>query len=107
MKRLLPVAAMIGLVSLAACDPLDPLKRDYYWHPANVNQSNIAAMAANPADLSRGRDSRSGPSITQADAVNRVLTGRQTPLIMQTVGATGGVSSTGASGTSNGTGGGS
>jgi hypothetical protein len=105
MTRLTSATAMLGLLSLAACDPMDPLKRDYYWRPANVNQSNMRAMAANPSDLSRGRTSATGPAITQTDAVARVWTGNPTPLPQMTAGSGASTNSTGASGTTNGRGG--
>ena len=97
MRYLTPVlslTAAIGLLTLAGCDQIDPLKRPYMWHDANVNALNIAAMAANPADLYHGRDSSRRRSAMDADSVDRLWTGRVPPLPSDTPGSTAGTSTT-------------
>jgi hypothetical protein len=68
-------AATACLLALTGCDQIDPLKRPYMWHDSGVNAHNIAAMAANPADLIHGRDSPKRASFQDADGVDRLLTG--------------------------------
>jgi hypothetical protein len=80
-------AAAISLVALTGCDQIDPLQRPYMWHPTGVNEQNIAAMAANPADLVHGRDSPQRRVIVESDGVARLWTGHQLPLLSDTPGA--------------------
>jgi type IV pilus biogenesis protein CpaD/CtpE len=95
------MAATLSLLALAGCDQIDPLKRPYMWHETSVNAHNIAAMAANPADLIRGRDQRRRSAIMDADGVQRAWTGKLVPLPTDTPGApSGGSTTTGAGGTS-------
>ena len=71
--------AALSLLALAGCDAVDPLKRPYMWEESGVNAHNIAAMAANPADLVHGQDSprhRADP-----DSVDRVWTNKPTQLL--------------------------
>ena len=104
--RVLGTMAALGLLALAGCDATDPVKREYVWHPSNINQSNIAAMAANPSDLVRGRETQTRQAVIDTDAVNRVVTGKPTALIKDMAGSqNAGASSPGASGTSSGNGG--
>ena len=54
-KQILFVLGTSTLMSLAACQDTDPLTRQNGdWRPAGVNQDNLAAQVANPADLTRG-----------------------------------------------------
>lgn len=69
-------AAILSLAALAACDQLDPLSRPYSWVPGNINSLNIASMAANPADLTRGRHTDQRRSQPDADSVDRLFNGK-------------------------------
>jgi hypothetical protein len=77
---------------LTGCDQIDPLKRPYMWQASGVNDRNIALMAANPADLVRGRDAPQRGAIVETDGVTRLWTGKQLPLLSDVPGA--GASST-------------
>ena len=85
--RTLWAAAAISLVALTGCDQIDPLKRPYMWEASGVNEQNIAAMAANPADLVHGRDSPQRRVVFESDGVARLWTGHQLPLLSDTPGA--------------------
>ena len=57
-KRL---TAAIGLAAiLQGCASTDPLLNTEHWNPTGVNEANIAAQVANPADLVRGREMPAG-----------------------------------------------
>jgi hypothetical protein len=90
-----PMAAL-GLLALTGCNQIDPLKRPYMWHEGEVNAHNIAAMAVNPGDLVRGRDTSRRQVITESEGARRLWSGQQLPLL-----------GAGASGSSGGAGGGS
>jgi hypothetical protein len=68
-------AAAVSLLALTGCDQIDPLKRPYMWHESGSNAQNIAAMAANPADLIHGRDSPKRASVVESDGVDRLWSG--------------------------------
>ena len=87
--RLLMLA--LSVFAVAGCDQMDPLKRPYMWHETEVNAHNIAAMAANPADLIRGQDQRRRRANADSDSVDRLWSGK-------TVGATSGSSTSPAGG---------
>ena len=89
-------AAALSLLALAGCDQIDPLTRPYMWHPDDVNAQNIAAMAANPADLTHGRDSRRRRVLMESDAVDHLWSGKPLPLLSG--GGSGGSSGGGSSG---------
>jgi type IV pilus biogenesis protein CpaD/CtpE len=78
-RSILLLATCVPL-ALAGCSQIDPLTAPYKWHPTNVNAANIAAMAANPADLVRGRSSTRRLSVMDSDAVDRVWTNKPTAL---------------------------
>ena len=96
-RRAIPAAALTSLLVLAGCDQLDPLKRDYMWHPADINRQNIAAMAVNPNDLIRGRQAGRRRAVNEADAVEKIWSGKPTPLPGSA--ASGGGAATGTGGT--------
>jgi len=73
--------AALGLLVLAGCDQIDPLKRPYMWQEVDANVHNIAAMAVNPADLTRGRETARRQAIMESEAVDRAWSGRLTPLL--------------------------
>jgi len=64
--------AALCLLALAGCNSMDPLTRPYVWKPTDINAHNIAAMAANPADLRRGRDKAKRQVGLESDAVDRL-----------------------------------
>jgi type IV pilus biogenesis protein CpaD/CtpE len=77
MTPLARVAAAIGLLTMVAgCDTVDPLLNQNTWHPLGVNEQNIAAQVANPADLLHGREPTGGSDgDLAAAAVLRLRTG--------------------------------
>jgi type IV pilus biogenesis protein CpaD/CtpE len=79
-KPLLAVAAL-SLLALAGCNQIDPLKRPYMWEETGVNNSNIAAMAANPADLTHGRDTPQHRVRLESDSVESLYGGKPKPLL--------------------------
>jgi hypothetical protein len=102
--RTFGTTALLTLLALTGCNQLDPLKRPYMWQATDSNEQNIAAMAANPADLTHGRDTQRRRASMDTDAVTRVWTGKTIPLITDTPGA---ASASGSSGGATSTGGGS
>lgn len=93
----LGATAAITLLALTGCNQIDPLKRDYMWHATGVNEHNIAAMAVNPHDLVRGRDTARRRVVVELEGVERLWSGRPYPL-PTSGGAAGGAASGGASG---------
>jgi len=73
-------AISLGLLALAGCDRIDPLKRPYMWYASGANAYNIAAMAANPADLIHGRSAPRRQAAMDGDAVDRVWSGKASAL---------------------------
>jgi type IV pilus biogenesis protein CpaD/CtpE len=66
--------ALVGM--LAGCAASDPLLNPNLWQPSGVNEANIAAQVADPADLTHGRQSASGTDgELAAAAVLRLRTG--------------------------------
>ena len=78
----------LGLALPAACFLLvgcdaglgDPFLRTGTWSPSDVNNTNIAAMVANPSHLKRGVDDPVSPAQLSAAAVDRLLNNRVKPL---------------------------
>ena len=64
----------VGL-ALAGCSKYDPYERAGIWKPSGVNDANIAAMVADPADLTRGREKAGGTVRTATTAVERLWQG--------------------------------
>ena len=107
-RHAVPAAALTGLLLVCGCDQIDPLKRDYIWKPADINRHNIATMAVNPNDLIRGRhDTRRRRAVNEADAVERIWSGKPMPLSTPGTGGAGatatGTGGTGAGATGGGT----
>jgi type IV pilus biogenesis protein CpaD/CtpE len=98
-KPLWAVAA-ISLLALAGCNQIDPLTRPYMWEESGVNAHNVAAMAANPADLTHGRDAPQRRVSVESDPVDHLWAGKPTPLL--TSGSTGSTGTSGAPATSGG-----
>ena len=71
--------AMLGLLLLSGCAATDPFHRPGAWRPEGVNQANIAAMVARPADLLRGRDAGGTDSPLATAAVTRLWEGAPSP----------------------------
>jgi len=88
-------AAAVALLALAGCDNIDPLKRPYMWNESGVNQQNIAAMAANPADLYHGRDTPKRKVAVESDAIEHFWNGKPTPLSGNAAGSSGASSGSG------------
>jgi hypothetical protein len=106
-SKTLWAAAAVSMLTLTGCDQIDPLKRPYMWHATGVNEQNIAAMAANPSDLVRGRNSPQRRVVVESDGVTRLWTGKQLPLLSDTPGASTSSSSSTGGGAAAPTGGGS
>jgi len=98
-------AAALSLLALTGCNQLDPLTRPYMWHPTEVNAQNIAAMAANPNDLNRGRDTPRRRVHMEAAGVERLWNGQTLPLLVGAGGSGGSSGSGGGSGGASGGGG--
>jgi type IV pilus biogenesis protein CpaD/CtpE len=56
--RLFGILGLLGM--LAGCAATDPLLNPNLWQPSGVNEANIAAQVADPADLTHGRAAASG-----------------------------------------------
>ena len=79
-NRPLPrLSAVLGLLLLSGCAATDPFHRPGAWRPEGVNQANIAAMVARPADLLRGRDAGGTDSPLATAAVTRLWEGAPSP----------------------------
>ena len=66
-----PLILAAAIVSLAGCAKYDPFHKEGIWKPAGVNDANITAQLADPADIARGRPATSGTFRTGAGAVDR------------------------------------
>ena len=77
MNRVFRLTVAIGVVAIVqGCAATDPLLNEDSWHPMGANAMNIAAQAANPADLVRGREAIGGSDGELASvAVLRLRTG--------------------------------
>jgi len=86
----------LSLPALGGCGQTDPLTRPYMWEESGVNAHNIAAMAANPADLTHGRDSPQRRVSVESDPVDHLWAGKPTPLLTSgSMGSTGAPATTG------------
>jgi hypothetical protein len=65
-------AGLALAATLSGCERLDPFHREGIWTPSGVNNANIAAQVANPADLARGRADSSGSVRSATTAVERL-----------------------------------
>jgi len=72
-NRHLTVLTLLLSPFLGACN-YDPALRPGTWLPSGVNDANLAAMVANPADLYGNPGSRYSRGSAAAPAVNRLLT---------------------------------
>ena len=69
-----PTFAVMLILAVGGCRDTDPVLRSDLWNPVGVNETNIAAMVASPADLVRGIDERDSDGVRAADAVRRLET---------------------------------
>lgn len=72
---------LLALLALCGCVETDPVNREGVWNPTGANARNIAAMAASPQDLIRGRSDTRGNGLLAADAVTRLHQGKVRPLL--------------------------
>ncbi len=79
LSRMAIAACLLTL--LAGCDDLGAFDRADAWHATGVNKSNLAAMAANPADLAHGRGTEAADGYQAAAAIDRLRNGRVKPLL--------------------------
>ena len=82
--------ASAGLALLSGCAGPEPFDRLSTWRPTGANAANLAAMAARPAELARGRGT--GPTDGQVvtAAVERLRYGRLKPIGDTSAGGGGG-----------------
>jgi hypothetical protein len=88
--------ATLTLLTLTGCDRIDPLTRPYVWKPTDINAHNIAAMADDPNDLVRGRETKSRRAVQESDAVEHLWAGKPAGLLGTGGGGGGGSSGGGA-----------
>lgn len=62
------------ILVVGGCRDTDPLLRSDLWHPVGVNEMNIAAMVASPADLVQGVEEQGSDGVRAAAAVRRLET---------------------------------
>ncbi len=95
-RRILRIAApAVTLLSLAACAQ-DPFVRPDTWRATGVNERNLRAMIANPADLTRGTGSATERGDAGSTAVTRLVTERRRPLPVSPTSSLGGAEQPGA-----------
>ncbi len=68
-------AVLFGAMLASGCSYTDPYQRSGTWKPSRVNDANIAAQIANPADLSRGRGLSGGNVRVATTPVERMWRG--------------------------------
>lgn len=73
--RVAPLALLALAGALAGCSATDPYEKAGIWRPSGVNDANIAAQVANPADLVRGRGDAGGSVRGAGVAVERMWQG--------------------------------
>ena len=84
-------AALVACVAiLAGCAEIDPTTREGMWQPTGANAANLRAQVAVPGDLVVGRAARASDGNAAARAVDRLRTGRVTPLPAVSISSLGG-----------------
>jgi hypothetical protein len=79
--RRLGIASLALAFGCAGCAAIDPYQRAGMWQPTGAVQANLAAMVADPADLTMGRgDSQTGHYQTTT-AVDRLWADQPKPLL--------------------------
>ena len=66
---------LLALLALGGCAATDTYSRPGTWHPDGANAANLAAMAANPADLLHGRGRGGSDGALAAAAIERLWDG--------------------------------
>ncbi len=74
-KMRVPLALLALCGAIAGCSATDPYERAGIWRPSGVNEANIAAQVANPADLVRGRGDAGVSVRSGSTAVERLWQG--------------------------------
>jgi type IV pilus biogenesis protein CpaD/CtpE len=73
MNRPLRAASLLALlILLSGCGQIDPFEDLHAWRATGVNESNLAQMAANPADLAHGRGTGPADGLQAAAAIERL-----------------------------------
>lgn len=73
-RRLAALAVLLAsCLGVAGCQ-YDPWQREGTWTPTSVNDANLAAMVANPADLYGNPGSAFSRGSAAVPAVDRLLT---------------------------------
>jgi uncharacterized membrane protein YgcG len=103
-RTIMRCALLAAVLSVAACQEIEPYARNDMWQPTGANAGNIAAMVANPYDLLHGRGSDRTDSNEPVLAIHRVNTDH-TKALLDPGGNS--AASTGSSGGGGGPGGGS
>jgi len=105
-RTVIRVGIVAGMLSLAACQQMDPYTRTDMWQPTGANAGNIAAMVADPYDLIRGRGATSVNSKESNIAIGHIWS--DTPKgLLDPGGSSSSGSGGGSSGSSSGSGSGS
>ncbi|MBC7802220.1 MAG: hypothetical protein H7Z10_16520 [Gemmatimonadaceae bacterium] len=73
--------SVLVLLALGGCTDLEPYNRPGMWSATGANARNIAAMAANPGDLIRGRGDAGNDGLRSAAAVTRLQIDRPRALL--------------------------
>jgi len=74
-RKIRVAALLLGTLALAGCNKIDPYQREGVWRPSTANDDNLAAMVADPADLTRGRGPGTGSIRTPVTAVQHLWQG--------------------------------
>lgn len=76
------IAGLLAVSGLTGCTPFEesPYSRAGTWAPTGVNDANLRAMVADPADLALGQGSEHDLGAEAAPPVERLLTGHRPPL---------------------------
>ena len=98
MSKLIHIALLGSLLTLAGCEDLDPYNRPYVWHPTGAPQANLAVMVADPNDLIRGHGGAKPDGGLAAAAVTRLQQDKAKPLLNPGSGSGGGGGGSGGGG---------
>jgi hypothetical protein len=105
------VGLVMSVMTLTACQEMDPYARTDMWQPTGANAGNIAAMVANPHDLINGRGVTTVDSKASNIAIGHVWSDTPKPLLdpggASSSGGSAGGAAGGIGGSSGGSGGGS
>jgi len=76
----LPALLLLPLLATAAACTDDPMERPGTYQVRGVNDANLRAMVANPADLQRGQEALTSRGAAAAEPVNLLRAGKRPPL---------------------------